>query len=104
MKLGMYIMAPEPISTTYFINPYHQCVRLYVYPPIVARQRLVKNVTTATNENATLEELFVASFSMRSVLYQKKVGDRLFPELLVKYYPKGALLLQSFIDFTLLKS
>jgi hypothetical protein len=22
MKLGMYIMAPKPISTAYFINPY----------------------------------------------------------------------------------
>jgi hypothetical protein len=26
MKLGMYIMALEPISTAYFINPSHQCV------------------------------------------------------------------------------
>jgi hypothetical protein len=26
MKLGMYIMAPEPISTVYFINPSHQSV------------------------------------------------------------------------------
>jgi hypothetical protein len=25
-KLGMYIMAPEPISTPYFINPSHQSV------------------------------------------------------------------------------
>jgi hypothetical protein len=30
MKLGMYIMAPELISTTYFINPSHQSVCLYV--------------------------------------------------------------------------
>jgi hypothetical protein len=30
MKLGMYIMAPEPISTEYFINPSHQFVCLYV--------------------------------------------------------------------------
>jgi hypothetical protein len=39
MKLGMYIIAPEPISTAYFINPSHQSVCLYVYPHIVARQR-----------------------------------------------------------------
>jgi hypothetical protein len=26
MKLCMYIMAPEPISTTYFINPSHTCM------------------------------------------------------------------------------
>jgi hypothetical protein len=32
MELGMYIMAPEPISTAYFINPSHQYVCLYVYP------------------------------------------------------------------------
>jgi hypothetical protein len=37
MKLGMYAMAPEPILTAYFINPAHQSVCLYVYPPIVAR-------------------------------------------------------------------
>jgi hypothetical protein len=34
MKLGMYIMAPEPISSAYFINPSHQSVCLYVYPPL----------------------------------------------------------------------
>jgi hypothetical protein len=27
----------------YFINPFHQSVCLYVYPHIVARQRLGKN-------------------------------------------------------------
>jgi hypothetical protein len=48
-KRGMHIMAPEPISTAYFINPSHQSVCLYVYPLIVARQRLGKNVTAATN-------------------------------------------------------
>jgi hypothetical protein len=31
MKLGMYITAPEPISTAYFINPSHQSVCLFVY-------------------------------------------------------------------------
>jgi hypothetical protein len=44
MKPGMYIMAPEPISTAYFINPSHQSVCLYVYSPIVARQRLGKTL------------------------------------------------------------
>jgi hypothetical protein len=33
IKSGMYITAPEPISTTYCINPSHQFVCLYVYPP-----------------------------------------------------------------------
>jgi hypothetical protein len=42
MKLGMYIMAPEPISTAYFIL-------------IVARQRIGKNVTTETNTHGIIE-------------------------------------------------
>jgi hypothetical protein len=37
MKLGMYIMTPEPISTAYFINPSHQSVCTYVYRLMVAR-------------------------------------------------------------------
>jgi hypothetical protein len=41
MKLGMYIMAPEPISTAYFINPSRQSVCLYVYPRIVASWKYV---------------------------------------------------------------
>jgi hypothetical protein len=46
MILGMCIMATEPISTAYFINAFHQSMWLYVY---IARQRLGKNVTAATN-------------------------------------------------------
>jgi hypothetical protein len=38
-----YIMAPEPISPACFINPSHQSASLFVYLPIVARQRLGKN-------------------------------------------------------------
>jgi hypothetical protein len=48
-KLGMYIMALKPISTAYFINPPDKSVCLYVYPLIVARQRLDKPVRAATN-------------------------------------------------------
>jgi hypothetical protein len=70
MKLGMCITTPELISTAYFINPFHQSVWLYVYPLIVATQRLSKNVTVAMNTHATIEELVDASFSMRSVSYQ----------------------------------
>jgi hypothetical protein len=55
-------MAPEPISTAYFINSSHQSLYLYVYPLIVAKQRLGKNVTAATNTHATIEELLDASF------------------------------------------
>jgi hypothetical protein len=62
MKLGMYIMAPDPISTAYFINPSHKSVCLYVYslsllgkgwvkciPPFIARQRLGRHVPAAAN-------------------------------------------------------
>jgi hypothetical protein len=63
MKLDMCIMAPEPISVAYLINPSHQFVCLYLYPPIVARQQLSKNITAAMNTHATIE-LLDASFSM----------------------------------------
>jgi hypothetical protein len=33
MKVGMYTMIPELISTAYFINRSHQSVNLYVSPP-----------------------------------------------------------------------
>jgi hypothetical protein len=75
MKLGMYIMETEPISTAYFVNPSRQSVCLYVYPPVVARQRLGKDVAASTNTHEIIEELLEASFSMRSVSYQRKVGD-----------------------------
>jgi hypothetical protein len=54
-----------------------------VYPPTVARQRLGENVTAETNEHATIEEVLDVSFSIRVVLYQRKVGNKFFPELLV---------------------
>jgi hypothetical protein len=40
----MYILAPEAISTTYFVNPSYQSVCLHVYPSLVARQRLGKTL------------------------------------------------------------
>jgi hypothetical protein len=59
MKLGLYIMAPEPISVAYFINPSHQSMCLCVsllgkgsvkfIPPFIARQRLSEHVPAATN-------------------------------------------------------
>jgi hypothetical protein len=86
MKVGMYIMAREPISTAYLINPSNQSVCLNMYPAIVARQWLGKNVTAATNTHATIEELLVASFSMWAVSYRGKVGYSLLPELLVCFF------------------
>jgi hypothetical protein len=75
VKLGMYILAPEPILMAYFINFFHHSVCLYVYPPIVDKQSLGKNITAVTITHATTEELLDASFYIRSVLYQRKVGD-----------------------------
>jgi hypothetical protein len=57
MKFGMYIKASEPNSMAYFINPSHQSMCPYVYPSIVARQWLGKNVTAATNTYTTKEDL-----------------------------------------------
>jgi hypothetical protein len=54
MELGMSITAPAPISTAHFINSAHQSVCLYVYTLFVNRQRLSKNVTTATNTYAVI--------------------------------------------------
>jgi hypothetical protein len=70
MELGMYIMAPGPISTVCLISPSHHSVCLYVYPAIATRQRLSENVTAATNTHATIEELLNASFFMRSLSHQ----------------------------------
>jgi hypothetical protein len=74
MKLGTYIMAPEPISTACFINTSNQSVCIYIYK-YVDRQRLGKNVTAATSTHATIEELLDALISMQSVSYERKVGD-----------------------------
>jgi hypothetical protein len=50
---------------SYFINPSHQSVCVYVYPPIVARQRV--GIQIPVVPNAWNKELLDASFSMRSV-------------------------------------
>jgi hypothetical protein len=73
MKISTHIMAPELISTAYFINPCNQSVCLYVYPLTVATQRLGKTVTAATNTHATIVE-WLDSFPMRAVSCQRKVG------------------------------
>jgi hypothetical protein len=48
MKFGISIMAPDPISTAYLINPFLHAEGLYVYPSM---QRLGKTVTAATNSH-----------------------------------------------------
>jgi hypothetical protein len=44
----MYIMATEPISTVYFVNPINLCVRVCI-SPFAARQLLGNHVLAATN-------------------------------------------------------
>jgi hypothetical protein len=63
---------PEPI-----FMKLGMCV--YVYPFIVARQRLGKNVTAATNAQVTIEELLDASFYMRLVMYQRENRQLVLP-------------------------
>jgi hypothetical protein len=43
-----------------------------IYPPIIARQWLRRNVTAVTNTHATVDELLDALFSMWLVSYQGK--------------------------------
>jgi hypothetical protein len=64
MKLDMYIIAPESISTEVFINSSHQCM----YTSLAARQRLGKNVTAAIDTHATIDEFLVVVFYVVSVL------------------------------------
>jgi hypothetical protein len=85
MKLSTFIIAPEPISTAYFVNPSHQSVCIYV-PPIVAKQRLGKKRYCGNKYTCKIEELLDMSFSMRSVSYQIKVGDQFFPEIIIRKY------------------
>jgi hypothetical protein len=49
MKLGVYIVPPEPISTAFFINPSDKSLCLHVYPSLVAMQRHGKHVPAAKN-------------------------------------------------------
>jgi hypothetical protein len=73
-KLGIYIMANEPISVAYLIYPSHPPVCLYVYP-----LSLIGNGSADTLSgqriHAAVEEFLKDSFSIRSVSYQRKVGD-----------------------------
>jgi hypothetical protein len=85
MKLGMHIMAPEPISTAVLHKFLPSvCVSVCVsllsllrkgsvkcISPFIARKRLGKNVLAATNTH-NKGMTVVASFSMQSVSYQRE--------------------------------
>jgi hypothetical protein len=61
-ELDIHNVAPEPITRTYFISPPIGLCVCMCSPFIVARQRLGKDVTAATDTHGTLEELLDASF------------------------------------------
>jgi hypothetical protein len=73
MKVGVYIMAPDSISTVHFIKPIHQSVCLCVYLPVVARHWQSKNITLTTNTHATTEEMLGTLFSVQSMSYQRGI-------------------------------
>jgi hypothetical protein len=80
----MWVKTPERISVTFFINPSHQSVCLYVYPyillgngtvnnpPIVARHRLYKKVAAVPYAHAAIEDLLDVSISIQSSAYLGK--------------------------------
>jgi hypothetical protein len=68
MKPGMYIMAPEPISTAYLIDPSLQSVCLHVYLLSLQGNGSV-NTFLPRRIHTTIELL------MRSVSYQREVGE-----------------------------
>jgi hypothetical protein len=72
---------PEPslwnlVRITWHLSPSHRVLKSvppvswYVYPPVVAMQRLGRNVTASKNTKTTVKELLNASFSMGFVSYQ----------------------------------
>jgi hypothetical protein len=71
MKLGIYIIAPEPISTVYFIIPSHQSVCLSVYPRIIARQLLGKHIPAATNTCNNSRTVGLIFFMVHVVLKER---------------------------------
>jgi hypothetical protein len=95
MKPGMYNMTPEPISVAYFIN---LSASQYVYPAIVARQLLSKKLCSG-KEYTPLGKLLDELFCMRSLSYEKEMGNNLFPEYLVEFQ---SIYLHAFL-FTLMR-
>jgi hypothetical protein len=68
IKVGLW----EHVALRVCVSVYSLIVarkRLDKTPPIIARQRLGRNVTAVTNTHATIEKLLDALFSMWSVSY-----------------------------------
>jgi hypothetical protein len=90
MKLGMYIIAPEPISTVYLKNSSHQSVCLYVYQLSLLGNGSVNvagngSIKTLSRHRIQIQQIRIVgrivSYAVRVV--SRKVGYQIFPELLV---------------------
>jgi hypothetical protein len=96
----MCIMAPEPISTAYFINPSHQSVcpvcvsplsllgigSVKCIPPFIARQRLGIHVSAVTNTPNSRRIVGRAIFYEVCVLENKvSVGPVVVPPIVARY-------------------
>lgn len=60
-------MAPGSISVAHFINPFHQFVCLYLYPHVIARQRLYNLVPSSTSTCSNRIVGYVVSFVLRVI-------------------------------------
>jgi hypothetical protein len=70
MTFKMYVTAYESISTDYFIN-----VFVYVYPPVVAKQRLHKNFTAAMNYTCNNRRIIECVVCYEVCVVLKEVSD-----------------------------
>jgi hypothetical protein len=91
MKLGMYIMTPEPISMTYFINPSHQSVSVCV--------SLLSLLVSKQGEQAkqSMQRTAMSALSYRSVLFP---GGNVCSPLL---YPIELIKRVLFVDIVIIK-
>jgi hypothetical protein len=83
MKLDMYIMAPEPFSMLYCINPIYQSLcLLYVYPLVLLLGSGSIDTFPWQWIYATVEDSLETFFSVWSVLNQRKVYRPLYPPVI----------------------
>jgi hypothetical protein len=71
MKLGMYFMAPEPISAVYLINPSNESVCI---PSIITRHQLNKHVPMITDTHSNRNIIEQAIFCVVNVASKENVG------------------------------
>jgi hypothetical protein len=81
MKMCIYIMAPEPISTACFINPpISLCVCMWI-PPFIVRQRLGKHVLAATNICNNRKNVWCVTFYAVRILSNESLWVCLYTSL-----------------------